>query len=447
MSPVLQYSLGLSTSQFLGAINSVQGRLGGLLRWGAAFAGIGAPITSLFQQIQKGAALSELSKRTGETAGNLFKLQRGFELAGVSMQSVPTVLFQMNKALGGVNEQGEPTAKIFSQMGLSIDQLRQAGGADALQRITATLGRMDRAGAAMAASKIFGRGGAQDMLQLARSTEDFSEGMAGAAEGARILDANADRFDKLADSLILIKNAWNDMALRAAVPVATFLSALSQAYKEGVLTDFVAQSFTTGLEMFIGVAPSMLAVLGSEILNLFTKPLVYLQTGFEWLAQQLASSPIIAKVFGLGEHGVRPEAFGDILDRNEKTGPLFGLPGGTMTTEELRKFSRLQLDQALAEAKKNAAPFAGRLADLAARFQGGANALPENAFALGDAGMGRRKSDTDIALERIGFSFAGGPRTTDYARDTAANTGRLVKLTQKLVDRAGAPGKFANLPE
>ena len=80
----IEYSLGLSTNDFLGALSKAACGLAGLAGACGVTVSAGAAFAGILQQIEKGAALNDLSKRTGESVDSLFKLQRGFTLAGAN---------------------------------------------------------------------------------------------------------------------------------------------------------------------------------------------------------------------------------------------------------------------------------------------------------------------------------------------------------------------------
>src|ERR1035441_9010524 len=118
---VLQFTLGLEVAQFLSAVDLSAGKI-------LSLAGVGEMLhkamEKVFQSFEQGAALEHLSRRTGETAGNLYRLQAGLEACGVSAESLPSMLFLMQKSLGGVSEMGESTADVFHKLGLNIAELK-----------------------------------------------------------------------------------------------------------------------------------------------------------------------------------------------------------------------------------------------------------------------------------------------------------------------------------
>lgn len=111
----------------------------------------------------KGAAafadqLGEMASKTGQSVETVAVLQQAFKNAGMGAEAVAPAINKLQRALAGVNEDGEPTAEVFGRLGLSIDELLKTDSATALQMIgTAIAGLKDPALQAQAAFDIFGR--------------------------------------------------------------------------------------------------------------------------------------------------------------------------------------------------------------------------------------------------------------------------------------------------
>lgn len=148
-----------------------------------------------------GDSLDELSKRTGASAGQLLILQEAFRQTGVGAEGVGPAINRMQKALEGVNEEGEPTNKMFGRLGLNIDALKKMKPVEQFEAIGAAIRNLEspseRAAAAMG---IFGKSGAS-MLPLM-----MDQGAMGGAKGAvggqaDIMDRSAEAFGKVNDAL------------------------------------------------------------------------------------------------------------------------------------------------------------------------------------------------------------------------------------------------------
>ena len=202
MAGELEFTLGLEVSGFLHSMGLGHGSILGLER---AAHGLHAVMEKTFGAIEQAGELEHLARRTGESVGNLFRLEEGFKAAGVSADTVGGSLFMMQKALGGVNEEGEDTSNIFSKLGLSINDLKRKGGAGAFQDIIGALSKLDQSSASKAASGIFGRMGAANAVQISRSGKDFAEAMAAAGEQGVVFERMAGSADRLHQNMLAVK--------------------------------------------------------------------------------------------------------------------------------------------------------------------------------------------------------------------------------------------------
>jgi len=211
---VLQFTLGLEASKFLGQIQHAAGSLGHLF------------LSGIEGAFETGARLEHLSKRTGQSVSDLYALEKGFKAVGLSGDSVSTVLFQMNKAMGGFSEFGTPTKDIFASMGLDIEKLKGMGAKDALLEISGALAQLGNAEATKAGSLIFGRGGAADAMQFARSLEEGTTAMRGAAQLGSLYERNGEAFAKIERTIEQIKNKGKGLFAGIAEGAAPGVQAL-----------------------------------------------------------------------------------------------------------------------------------------------------------------------------------------------------------------------------
>lgn len=299
----LQFALGLSTGSFLGSLKSAgasaKSMAGSLLSsagLGVAVGGLFSGFTSLgsavektFAQIEKGAALAELSRRTGESVANLFTLQKGMKAVGVEAESLPMMIQQLNKSLGGTNEMGEPTGKIFESIGLSIEELKGMDAPGKINAISGAFNKLDNASATAAATKIFGRGTSGNMLQIARSGEEFAAAMKKAGPAAMQAQRTAEAFNQLSQGLKQISGKADSffagIAEGAAPGIQAIVDALNKIDLSGiglkvgkvigvilgsiqagnfteVISSTIAAGFEQGANQAVRIWTGMMSVLG-----------------------------------------------------------------------------------------------------------------------------------------------------------------------------------------
>ncbi len=436
----IDYSLGLETAGILGKITGVNQAFELL---GKAIDGVGAIGRSVFQEIERGAALKDLSNRTGETVGNLFQLQFAFEQSGIAAGSVPGTLLRFQKSLSGVGEMGENTAEAFAALKLNIADLRDLDSPTALAKVFQGLNGLDRNSAADVASRSFGRGSSCDILQLARDSDGFAQSLADAARQAALFERNADAFDKFGDTIGQIKLELRGVFSALASDITPALQVLLDTFRSGDV-----QSFGEALRLSLTIA-------FSESVNFFAKAL---QAVF-------ASIPDMMKAVQIGAGGIGDRLTANLLEAvaGFQTSATQDLPVGDPFREEMAASSAL-LGQVADELRGGAAGIsdvvaavadgvtkaitadtkgiidtAGLRAQLAAlgigvgvapaaRVAGGTPANPFSGVA-GGSGFGDAN-----ALERVGASFGGGASSNlaNSARQTAVNTRESAKALYKV---------------
>lgn len=198
----------------MGGLTSAGGALGGLLGdiasgpLGAITAAVGTAagiIGGLANVMNLGGQLHDVSLATGETAGSLVILREAFSEAGLGADSVGGYLLKMQKALNGMNEDGEDASKVFKTLGVSVTELKSLdaiGQFQALQKGFA--GITDQAQRVQIARDLLGKGGGK-ALALLGDPEVLDDARKRAGPLADIMDKNADSFDKLGDVVESLK--------------------------------------------------------------------------------------------------------------------------------------------------------------------------------------------------------------------------------------------------
>ena len=170
MANVLEFALGLESSNFLREIG-VSSRE--LLSFAAMAEGVNYAIEKMGSAIERGASLSDLSARTGETVGNLYQLEEAFIRAGLGAESVGPMILKIQKALSGVNEMGGNTDSIFASLGLDRNKLASESPIDVIQQITAAIANLNPNDAAGAAGGLLGS--KAEAALFARNAKAFDE--------------------------------------------------------------------------------------------------------------------------------------------------------------------------------------------------------------------------------------------------------------------------------
>ncbi len=466
----MRFALGLATGNFLGPLLAAGGAVTSFL---TAALGLGSTIHQVFAQIEKGGALNDLSKRTGESVANLFSLEHAFKQSGLSADNVSTVLFQLQRALSGVNEMGEDTATAFRALGLSIDDLRNLGSPEALQKIFDGLNTLNANDAAGAISKIFGRGAAAGVLQLSRDSEDFKNSLREAATQAALFERNAAAFDRFGDTIGTIKlniqGIFVGLAAAGAGPLQKLLdilkhfdgtaigAGLANVIQNGRLGDLLFLSLAEGADRFgrffasltgdaalwsnlILAGESAFLTLGQSLYIALSKPLEYIAAALEKMVRDTAGLLLRAVPGGgaIADKLIPGKSFKALLGENAFVGDVLRdiLAKGLGLSGALGAKGAVGAGGALINALRAAGgPISPELAALFAdvasgNLAGGArNGLP--GLSTNKPGKTAGIDDPD-SLQRIGFFSGSGGGGAEYVRQTAVYTRQTVEQIKNL---------------
>lgn len=191
----------------------------------AAFAGLAVSMKSA---IDAGGALSDMMARTGAEGEGLFVMQRAFENAGIAADKVPGVLNKMQKALAGVNEEGERVqTRVFSDLGLSIESLRDMDAGAAFRKISESIAQVeDPAKRAALAMEIFGRSGAE-LLVVMTDAAAFDTAAQQVGGLGKTLADNAAALDKVSDAMQLFQTKAMQIGAEVAVELLPALESFA----------------------------------------------------------------------------------------------------------------------------------------------------------------------------------------------------------------------------
>jgi hypothetical protein len=201
-------TLGAKDEGLSGALRGVGKDIGALK---TAFASLGLAAASIgaakmaFDAF-KGMAdyagqVSDLAAQTGLSAQETMVWGQALKNAGLGADALQGIMNRLQKAMTGVNEQGEPTNKAFEKLGISISALRSMTPDQQLQTVKdAIAGIPDPANRAAIAMEIFGKSGGK-ALSLFTDGKALDTARQQLGDLAKNLGANIESLDKLSDAL------------------------------------------------------------------------------------------------------------------------------------------------------------------------------------------------------------------------------------------------------
>lgn len=484
---LLQFSLGLTTGGFLGALNRAESGVKGFSRsllslpgLGTALGGTIASVSSLhavvegvFSAIERGAELEYLSRRTNESVSSLFEMQKGFRAVGLSAEDVGPMIFKLQKSLGGVNEMGEDTRSVFARLGLNLEQLKKMNAPQQFLSVAGALKNLNTASAASAAGAIFGREGSANMVQLANSAGEFADALTKAARDAAVFQRNAESFAKIERGLNQIKGKTQTLFAGMAEGLAPAIEiiekqlnaidlsglgknighiflAITESFSEGNFAELVGLSLKTGFEVGIAALPVVLETLGLMLIKTFETPLIYLQAGMEYAIESAAHTFATNKWFKAFLEATNPaaalglQALGDpgkpdwneTLKNRKDSGLEFNLGTGAFGLEAIGGDVKERWEAFKKTAKDLSKPLVAMIDGLVANAPKGEGGKVQEGAKQGNNMMatgGHRTEATDF--EKMGFVMGG-------QRNPMAKTENLL---EKIVRNTSVQGSFGSV--
>lgn len=177
---------------------ALQAGFGGII---AVFAQVAAFGTRLKASLDLGGKLSDLAAMSGASAGEMLVLQQAMVNAGMGGEAVGGAVAKLQKALAGVNEDGQSTADVFTKLGLNSLALAKMSLPEQLASLAGAFQRIeDPSRRAQLAMALFGRSGAE-LLPLLRAAGAFATAEAQVGGLADTMNSAAGKFDTLSDSI------------------------------------------------------------------------------------------------------------------------------------------------------------------------------------------------------------------------------------------------------
>lgn len=172
--------------------------------FGLMAAQIGGLSIGVKNALDVGGRFSDLSTRTGAAVSDLAILEQAFKNNGLAAEAVGPSINKLQKALIGVNDEGEPTNKTFERLGLDMEALKNSSPIAQFNAVGAAINALqDPAERASAAMGIFGKSGGE-LVTLFADAGAFTQAAKEVGEQAGILERNAALFDKISDQLNLV---------------------------------------------------------------------------------------------------------------------------------------------------------------------------------------------------------------------------------------------------
>ena len=227
-------------------------------------------------------------------------------LREMSGSGVTNALFMLNKAMGGTNEEGQPTAAAFNKIGLSLASLKKMNAIEQFRAISQGLAKLpDAATRAKVASEMFGKG-ARDMMAVLNDPKGFSQSIAASTEYAKTMQENAGAFEEVEKSVEEVKMKVEEFYAGVASGLAPILekvlgyikkidfakwgrdigqavAIIGEAFKEGKVTEILRLGLVLAFKDAGNTLTGIVVGIGAGLSAVFTRVPKLLSDAFSML--------------------------------------------------------------------------------------------------------------------------------------------------------------------
>ncbi len=265
----MQRALNNIAARFRGLSSIVNGV--GSAMMGAAAAITGPLTLAAVTSASTGAALFDMSRRTGIAASRLSELGFAAGMTGTDLDTVEAAIRRMQKSIAGLDDIHEGTsAKAIEELGISMEAIKGQNPADQFERVAGAIAAIeDPTERAAAVMKVFGRSGTAliPMIEQLKQLE-------GAARKFGFVRSDEDirAAKELSNMFQLAKRAASSLADTLTTAIMPALREHATIVFRGVVAmrDWIAEHKASVATLFkvataAGVAGGALVVLGTSI--------------------------------------------------------------------------------------------------------------------------------------------------------------------------------------
>lgn len=229
-----------------------------------AFDAVQGTIASFGEALDMGGRLSDLSGRTGETAGKLLLLERAFDNAGSSAEKVGPAINKLQKFMNDASDAGGTQAKLMDELGMSLDELKGKTPTEQMQafasKITSIEDPTKRAAVAM---EIFGKSGGELLPVLQNFSGELANAKTELGSMPAVMDKYSGVFDTVSDKLSIIGGKMTEFAagvLSQIIPALELVTVTMAQFDAAGFGERLAKAFVGGQAAMEGFSAALDAV-------------------------------------------------------------------------------------------------------------------------------------------------------------------------------------------
>jgi hypothetical protein len=222
----------------------------------AAFNLVKGSIDEFGAALDLGGRLSDLSERTGETAGNLLLLERAFNNSGVGADKVGQSINKLQKFIEDAGTGATPQIEVMNRLGLTLEELAGKTPTEQLQVFAQRISGIEDPGKRAAlAMEVFGRAGGELLPLLTNFSGEIGTAQDQLGGMVDVMNRNAATFDAVSDKVDIIGGKFMEFAAGVLDKVSPALDAVTEALSRidaAAIGQKFADMFTGGISAMNG---------------------------------------------------------------------------------------------------------------------------------------------------------------------------------------------------
>jgi hypothetical protein len=222
----------------------------------AAFNLVKGSIDEFGAALDLGGRLSDLSERTGETAGNLLLLERAFDNSGVGADKVGQSINKLQKFIEDAGTGAGPQIEVMNRLGLALGELAGKTPTEQMQTFAQKISSIEDPGKRAAlAMEVFGRAGGELLPLLTNFSGEIGTAQGQLGGMVDVMNRNAATFDAVSDKVDIIGGKFMEFAAGVLDKVSPALDAVTEALSRidaAAIGQKFADMFTGGISAMNG---------------------------------------------------------------------------------------------------------------------------------------------------------------------------------------------------
>ena len=220
-----------------------------------AFNVVQGTVAAFGEALDMGGRLSDLSARTGETAGKVLLLERAFTNAGSSAEKVGPTINKLQKFITDAADGAEANTLALGKLGISLSVLRDQSPTEQLRSVAQALSNIaDPTERGALAMKVFGKNGGELLPFLRDFSGSLDEAKSELGSMVRIMDEKNAVFDTVSDKIQVVKGKLTEFAagiLAQTVPALELFTVALSRIDAAALGERLAKAFVGGQEAWL----------------------------------------------------------------------------------------------------------------------------------------------------------------------------------------------------